>query len=320
MKTLWPRVGVGFVAGPPGSGKSFWVLEQVSKIAKGEEVLGRRVVQSGAVYIAAEGANGVRARFEALRHRVGPWNGLIRFIADAPVLTDAGDLIQLRLALLRIKKLMEEQGYRLGVVTIDTLSASMPGADENNSKEMSSMLGGLQNMSTELDAFVLVVAHVGKDADRGIRGWSGQLANADAVITFVPPEDDGTRCGAIVKVKDAEAGERFAFKLDVVELGIDDDGDPVTTCVAVECPPPPRKNPKSRMASLGAPAELVLRAIDRLDAQAVDVSHIESTVRGQKGLTLKVLRDGAYEMGLHAEMEPDADDTRHWKRFGIGER
>jgi hypothetical protein len=35
----------------------------------------------------------------------------------------------------------------------------------------------------------------------------------------------------IEKSRDGGTGEQFPFRLDVVDLGVDDDGDPVTTCV-----------------------------------------------------------------------------------------
>src|SRR4051812_24543968 len=50
VKGLWPRSGVCFIAGPSMSGKSFWVLDQASRIANGREVLGRRSAPSGTIY------------------------------------------------------------------------------------------------------------------------------------------------------------------------------------------------------------------------------------------------------------------------------
>ena len=67
VKGLWPRVGVCFVVAASGAGKSFWVLSQISKIARGESVLGRRAVECGAVYVAAEGADDARRAHERAR-------------------------------------------------------------------------------------------------------------------------------------------------------------------------------------------------------------------------------------------------------------
>jgi hypothetical protein len=51
--------------------------------------------------------------------------------------------------------------------------------------------------------------------------------------------DDGRREIVIEKMKDGEDGLRWPFKLEVVDLGIDEDGDPITSCVVVEAEPAP---------------------------------------------------------------------------------
>jgi hypothetical protein len=39
------------------------------------------------------------------------------------------------------------------------------------------------------------------------------------------------RVATVEKSRDGSTGEKFPFELDVVELGADEDGDPVTTCI-----------------------------------------------------------------------------------------
>ena len=46
--------------------------------------------------------------------------------------------------------------------------------------------------------------------------------------------ENGEREIVIEKMKDGEDGIRWGFKLEVIELGIDFDGDTITSCVAVE--------------------------------------------------------------------------------------
>lgn len=304
VKGLFPRVGVCFLAGPSGCGKSFWALDQASRISKGQEVLGRRSFKSGTVYLAAEGANGVRARLEGLRLRVGSWNSSIRFVSEPPNLVNEDEVRALLNALLRIKKEMEGRGTRLGLVIVDTLSASMPGADENSSKEMGPVLQALHRCAMSLGVCVLVIAHVGKDAERGIRGWSGQLANADGVITFLSPEEDGTRTGVVTKVKDGEAGERFAFGLEVVLLGKDADGDAITTCVIEERNAPIRRKPSAKSSAIGAQAEMILRAYGHLEDQLEEVPCSAVARPGTKGILLSALRQEVFRMGFHAETKP----------------
>jgi hypothetical protein len=79
----------------------------------------------------------------------------------------------------------------------------------------------------------LAVHHAGKDASKGSRGWSGIKAAADAQIEVLRHED-GQREIHLEKMKDGEDGVRFGFKLETVEIGTDEDGDRITSCVAVE--------------------------------------------------------------------------------------
>jgi hypothetical protein len=313
VKGLWPRVGVCFVAGPSMSGKSFWILDQASRIAKDQTVLGRRSVQAGAIYIASEGANGVRARFEGLRGRVGGWGGMLRFISDAPNLGDTHDVAVLAACLHQDMLEARERGQRIGMVVIDTLSASMPGADENSGKDMSLILQSLQDLARRLDVCVVVVAHLGKDADRGIRGWSGLLANADGVIIIQAPNDEQTRIGQVQKVKDGEAGDRFAFALDQVSLGLDEDGDAVSTCVVVERTVPPTKKSRNQ-GNAGAQGDMIKLAFDRMqnDMKLITGALVPA---GTRGVLLTDVRATVFEMGFHGEVTPDESDGPEMKRW-----
>jgi hypothetical protein len=79
----------------------------------------------------------------------------------------------------------------------------------------------------------LAVHHAGKDLSKGSRGWSGIKAAADVQIEVLRHED-GRREIVIEKMKDGEDGVRWGFKLETILLGLDDDGDDITSCVAVE--------------------------------------------------------------------------------------
>lgn len=316
VKGLWPRQGLCFVAGPSMSGKSFWMIDQASRVAKGEPVLGRRSVRSGVVYVAAEGANGVRARFEGLRRKVGLWGSMIRFISDAPVLNNEEDVEVLGSKLREIKRRFKDYDSRLGMVIIDTLSASIPGVDENSAKDMSGILTTLQNLAVELEACFVIVAHLGKDAQRGIRGWSGLLANADGVILIGAPTDEDTRIGEIQKVKDGEAGGRFAFGLDVVLLGTDLDGDDITTCTIAPCDVPLPVIAKKQNRQVDLDMKDLMIAFGRLEENFVAIPDTIPGVKpGTKGTMLKPVRERLYSLGFRAEDRPDEDDEAAMKTW-----
>jgi hypothetical protein len=313
VKNLWPRVGVCFLAGPSMAGKSFLALELMSSVARGQTVLGRRSLRSGVVYIAAEGANGVRTRIVGLRAETGDWSGHMKFIPDAPNLGDDDSLEFLRQQLDKAQQEFAERGIRLGAIVLDTLSASIPGADENSAKDMSPVLKVLQDLAVERGACVLVVAHVGKEADRGIRGWSGLVANADGVITVGTPSD-GLRTGTIVKVKDGESGQLFGFELAVRELHLDADGDPVTTCVIAwrDTPPPVRKSRREKTLSPAMNQVMVaLRCLE--DGGSTETVQAAGAPPETLGVTLKALQDAAYQNGFGGVEPEDAGERRRWQ-------
>jgi hypothetical protein len=62
-----------------------------------------------------------------------------------------------------------------------------------------------------------------------MRGHSSLIAALDAAIEVTRSGDQ--RSWQVAKSKDGEDGTAHPFKLEVVELGMDNDGDPITSCV-----------------------------------------------------------------------------------------
>lgn len=229
VKGVLPKAELAMVYGPPASGKTFWVLDLVSHIVQGLPWNGRKVAQGGCLYIAAEGANGVRKRLEAYQtyHGIDIAEAFsnLHFIADAPRLTEKQDRRDLAQA---IKTLPV-----MDLIVVDTLASVMPGADENSGKEMGEVLAYCKALHKHFGALVLLVHHSGKDATKGARGWSGLLGAVDCEIQIARFGDD--RAATITKLKDGDDTEQsYGFKLNTVELGQDEDGDPITSCVVLQ--------------------------------------------------------------------------------------
>jgi len=307
VKGLWPAVGVCFVGGPSMSGKSFWTLDACGRICRGLPVLGRKSKRAGVAYIAAEGELGVRNRIAALRQAIGKLGGRFKYLGQRPSLTDPEDVADLSAALGDARAELAERGDALGLVVVDTLSASVPGADENSAADMSPVLAALQDMAVQLQTLILVVAHTGKDETRGLRGWSGQLGNADGVIMLTEPsesEGDTIRSGNVLKVKDGPSGDRFGFALAVVELGRDEDGDAITSCIIEDREAPEGSKAGRRPTVKQANAALVAAAFNRVfDDRAVSIA-ASGAPSGIMGVRLGDLRTEALTMGL-GPPEPD---------------
>lgn len=226
IKGVLPQAGLAVVYGASGSGKSFAVLDMGFAIARGEPWRGKRVKQGRVAYIAAEGAEGFRKRLAAyaIHHSVD--------LATVPmsVLDGAPNLMELKDAKDLAAGVMASGGA--DVIIVDTFAQTTPGANENAGEDVGKALGHCKRLHELTGALVVLIHHSGKDASKGARGWSGLRAAADAEIEVVREGD--MRALRLSKNKDGEDGLQWGFALDVVQLGVDEDLDPITSCVAVE--------------------------------------------------------------------------------------
>jgi hypothetical protein len=224
VKKVLPKGEVGVLYGASGAGKSFFTLDLVLAIARGEAWRGHRVRQGTVAYICAEGAGGFRLRLKAYSQFNGiPLKGLpLRILGDAPNFMDKADIKEL------VKALKAIPG--LDLIVVDTWAQVTAGANENSGEDMGRALGHCKVLHRVTGAMVLLVAHSGKDESRGMRGWSGVKGALDVEICV--ERSDDYRSAIIKKVKDGEGeGEEFAFSLETVVLGQDEDGDNITSCV-----------------------------------------------------------------------------------------
>jgi AAA domain len=145
------------------------------------------------------------------------------------------------------------------VVVLDTMASVTPGANENSAEDMGRLLQHCKFIHKETGALVILIAHTGKDASRGMRGWSGTKAAADAEIEIVRNGD--YRVANVTKMKDGTDGESFAFKLKIVDLGYDSAGDRETSCVVEHVETPPEEASGTRKVRLGKNEQIMLELL-----------------------------------------------------------
>lgn len=223
VKGVLPQAEIAIVYGASGSGKSFFVLDLVAAVARGVEWRGRKTKQSPVVYVAAEGAGGFRARVNAYgsHHNVN-LSSIPLYVLPSPV-----DLADGYLELADQVKSVEA-----GIVVIDTLAATTPGMDENTGKDMGRVMDACRQIHAATGALVILIHHSGKDTAQGARGWSGMRAACDA--EFQVSQEGDERAVRVTKQKDGEEGLEFGFKLRVIEIGEDEDGESITSCAVRE--------------------------------------------------------------------------------------
>ena len=230
IKGVLPKADLIVLYGASGSGKSFVALDMIGAVARGTQWQGCRVKKAKVVMIAAEGSGGVGKRIRAYCKHYGLKEGDldIGIIRVPPNVIKNFDVQELVNALTAVGA---------DIFVIDTLAQVTPGANENSSEDMGQAIRNIRLITEATGTTALVVHHAGKDASRGARGWSGIRAAADAEIE-ISCNDTG-RLISITKMKDGDDSQQWGFRLNEVEVGIDDDGDIETSCVVeyVEAPP-----------------------------------------------------------------------------------
>ena len=225
IKKVLPQTGLAAIYGASGSGKSFLVLDGLQALAAGREWFGYKTKSCNVLYCALEGEGGIAGRVAAYRIRHGATAQNIRYLVQPFSLLDGGDITDLAQAI-------KAAGQGADVVVLDTLNRAAPGADENDSKSMGQIIAASKALQTLTGGLVLLVHHTGKDASKGLRGHSSLNAALDAAIEV--RRDGERREWLIAKSKDGEDGQSYPFKLEVVELGTDEDGDTLTSCTIKE--------------------------------------------------------------------------------------
>ena len=256
VKDVLPAADLLLLIGESQAGKSFVALDLAMAIALGVPWRGKRVRQGRVVYIAAEGAAGVRNRLKAYAsvHGVDLATVPIGVIPAAPNLLLRDDALEVA------REIIAAGGADL--VIIDTFAQVTPGANENAAEDMGKALAHCRGFNVALRCPVLLVHHMGKDATRGARGWSGLKAAADAELEVLRLPTG--RMLRVSKQKDGEDGLSWGFDLDQVPVGHDEDGDVITSCVVREAALPAVQQTREFGRRLGKWEALVVAAIQEM--------------------------------------------------------
>lgn len=222
VKGLIPARGIGQVYGASTAGKSFLSLDLAVHVARGRDWYDHKTKAAPVVIFSLEGQEGMRNRLAAYIAYHGEYLPKNLSIGTNPTtFYKQEDLNAITASL--------PDGC---LCIVDTQACASVGLDENRGNELILLIEGCKQLAASKDCFVLLTHHAGKDLTRGARGSSTQLPSWDCCI-------EATRNGhqrewKVVKVKDGGGeGDKHPFRLAVVDLGPDEDGDRITSCVAL---------------------------------------------------------------------------------------
>ncbi len=236
IKGIFPKEGLAVVWGPPKSGKSFWLFDALMHVALGWDYRGRRVKQGPVVYVACEGERGLGARIAAFKMH----HGLSDEDPDFYLVTTRLDLVGEREQLIADIKHQIRTANPVAIA-FDTLNRSIRGS-ESSDEDMGLYINAADTVRETFGCLVIVVHHCGVDESR-MRGHTSLRGALDAELSVKRDVADNVVV-AVEEMKDGERGETLCSRLERVEVGRDEDGDVICSCVIVPADEAPNAKPR----------------------------------------------------------------------------
>jgi hypothetical protein len=237
VKHVIPENSFGAINGQPACGKSFLSLDLAFHVAVLARMdpdttwFGHRIQHGGVIYIAPEGQQGFIKRVHALlNHYKVPADIDFPFVLLPTAIDlrsadgDTGPLLQ------EIQAHVARFDVPLALTFIDTLNRAMAGGDENSSQDMGSFVSNAEKIRAATGGTVVPVHHKNAAGERE-RGHSSFRGAWD--FGLMVDKDETGNTFKIAKQKDGEEGATFGFSLHSVTVGVDDDGDAITTCIVI---------------------------------------------------------------------------------------
>lgn len=277
IKGLVPRGKSVLIYGESQCGKSFETYDMAMHIARGIPFAGRKCAKLGVIYCAAEKGEGFITRMQAYdkHHNIGEEEEVPFAVLTKPIDLWADDATTDQL-IDEMIALAADWSVPLGVVVLDTYQAATPGASIIKDEDVTTIYKRCQRIMERTGAGVWVVHH--KNAHGTIRGslvlWNAIETTIEIEILksgtrpadMVEKRDDDKReirRASVRKQSEGQKGDHWDFVLRQVKLGIDSDGDPITSCVTDQ--------PASRV-----PEDVVKSTENR--PSGISLSDVEATI------------------------------------------
>lgn len=277
------KAQMSVVYGPSNCGKTFFMADLCLHIALGRSWRNKEVDAGGVIYVAAEGSYGIRNRVAAFKQHNELNDGIPFSVIPTSVnMLDAeADVTKL---INTITHKSKEMGH-VTIVVLDTLARVMAGGNENAAEDMGMLVINADKVRHATDAHVCFIHHSGKDESKGARGSSALRAATDTEIEI--KKSGEISCATVTKQREMEIDGVFPFKLEVIEIGTNERGKTVTSCVVAEASvaeaTPRKKKPR------GANQKILFKGINNLAARGLLQDNRLGLPPTCKGLSLDAL-------------------------------
>jgi len=313
---LIERDTLGELVGESGGGKTFVALDMAVAVATGGTTLNGRQAQKGLVlYLIGEGYTGsprrIRALLEHQSREMADLAGL--YFSRQAISIDAPEV---REVIAEGKQLVERHGEPLGLVVVDTLARHLVG-DENSATDIGAFIRELGRLQAAFPGcVVMIVHHTGHAVETKSRGRGSSAIRA--ALDFEILCKQGTL--SFTKMKDFEAPEPIDFKLVPVQVGVDDNGEPITSCI-VEYGEKSQKQQGTGLTRFEA------QALEALVAVCIEENNVENKMYAgsldawrQEFYRLRRLEDGSPEDPAECKKQQSAFKKAFQRATGSGDQ
>jgi hypothetical protein len=280
VESLLPETGTALISGQWGTYKTFVADDLAASVMTGTPFINFPVLRKGGVlWFACEGQSEVAIRITAAWEAKGG-NGRAPFawIDNCPRLLDPNAANALAAVIKpAAEKMQQDFSLPVALVIIDTVgkaAGALKAGELNDDVVVKAIMKGLATLSIDLNALVLAVAHFGKNIETGTKGSSSFEDDADVVLALLGDKsvngivEEPRLCAR--KRRGGPSGEEFPFRTQVVDLGSDKNGCPVTT-LTLRWPDPAMiaaPKPKAQKNPWRAkPLRLLYRSLTNLPAE-----------------------------------------------------
>jgi|GEM_PF-2633056 len=240
IKGILPRKKIAVAFGLSGHMKSFVAIDMALHLACGMDWHGHKVKQQQDIlYICGEGASGIRNRVIAWKQEHGITKPVPFYMTSSPVLMLHRE--QTSMMLDALEDFMIESGMKKypPLIIVDTLNRNFGDGDENNTKDMTGFINSLEEISAKTGCMFFIIHHSSKSDSTQARGnaslknssdceYQVEMVNHEAVKEGVDSPKIQFTC---TKMKDYGYPEPVLFNTKEIILGMDEDGDNVTSIV-----------------------------------------------------------------------------------------
>jgi hypothetical protein len=190
-------------------------------------------------------------------------------------------------------------------VVIDTLNRALVG-NENEGEDMAKFIRASDAIRTAFDCVVVIVHHCGVAGSRP-RGHTS-LSGADDAQIAVMHDKNGNIATTVEYMKDDEAAAPIGSRLERVELGLDDDGDPISSCIIVAT------DVLKKERKLSAAPQLALNQLHEVLADSGEIPPVNGRIpHHTKACDVNLWRECFYK--VYPSDKPDAKQKAFVRAF-----